>query len=50
MPTTITAGVRMYSIFSASPVMYPAHGPIDVRAKEYAPPAWGRAGDISAIE
>ena len=49
IPTTITAGVRMYSMDSASPVMKPPHGPIAVRAKEYAPPVCGSAGDISAI-
>src|SRR5947209_83425 len=38
----------MYSMFSAIPVMYPHHGPSAVRAKEYAPPACGMAGDISA--
>ena len=50
MPTTITAGVSMYSMFSASPVMKPPHGPIDVRPNEYAPPVCGSAGDISAME
>src|SRR5687767_458765 len=39
-----------YSIVSATPVVKPPHGPIAERAKEYAPPVWGRAGDISAIE
>ena len=34
MPTTITAGVRMYSMFSASPVTYAPHGPMAERAKE----------------
>ena len=50
MPTTMVAGVKMYSIFSASPVTYPAHGPMEVRANEYAPPVCGSAGDISAME
>jgi hypothetical protein len=36
-------------MFSASPVMNPPHGPMDDRAKEYAPPVCGRAGDISAM-
>ncbi len=49
MPTTITAGVRMYSMFSARPVTYAPHGPIADRAKLYAPPACGSAGDISAM-
>ena len=48
-PTT-TAGVMTYSAFSASPVRNPPHGPIADRAKEYAPPVCGSAGDISAIE
>ena len=48
-PTT-TAGVITYSMFSASPVRNPPHGPIAERANEYAPPVCGRAGDISAIE
>jgi hypothetical protein len=34
MKNTITAGVSTNSIFSAMPVTYPAHGPIEVRAKE----------------
>ena len=34
----MTAGVRMYSILSASPVTMPPHGPIALRAKEYAAP------------
>ena len=38
MATTMVAGVNMYSIFSARPVRYPPHGPMAVRAKEYAPP------------
>src|SRR5918994_1855154 len=50
MPTTITAGVTTYSIVSATPVVKPPHGPIAERAKEYAPPVWGKAGDISEIE
>ncbi len=50
MPTTITAGVSTYSMFSASPVTYAPQGPIAERANEYAPPVWGRAGDISAME
>ena len=40
----------MYSMFSASPVIYPPHGPMAVLANEYAPPVCGNAGDISAIE
>ncbi len=48
MPTTMVAGVKMYSIFSASPVMYPPHGPMLARAKEYAPPVCGRAAESSA--
>jgi hypothetical protein len=47
-PTT-TAGVMTYSMFSARPVMNPPHGPIAERANEYAPPVWGRAGDISEM-
>ena len=47
-PTT-TAGVMTYSMFSARPVMNPPHGPMAERANEYAPPVWGRAGDISAM-
>ena len=47
-PTT-TAGVMTYSMFSASPVMNPPQGPRAERANEYAPPVWGRAGDISAM-
>ena len=50
MPTTMVAGVRMYSMFSAKPVMYPPQGPMAVRANEYAPPVCGNAGDISAME
>jgi hypothetical protein len=50
MAPTTTAGVMTYSIFSASPVTNPPHGPMADRANEYAPPVWGRAGDISAIE
>ena len=48
-PTT-TAGVMTYSMFSASPVMNPPHGPIADRANEYAPPVCGSAGDISAMQ
>ena len=47
-PTT-TAGVMTYSMFSARPVMNPPQGPIAERANEYAPPVWGRAGDISEM-
>ena len=43
IPTTIVAGVRIYSIFSASPVTYPPHGPMAVRANEYVPPVCGSA-------
>jgi len=50
MPTTMTAGVTTYSMVSATPVVNPPHGPIAERANEYAPPVWGSAGDISAIE
>src|SRR5205814_913624 len=39
MKYTITAGVRMYSIDSASPVTSPPHGPIALRAEEDAAPA-----------
>src|ERR671918_298989 len=46
----MTAGVTTYSIVSATPVVKPPHGPIAERPNEYAPPVWGRAGDISAIE
>jgi hypothetical protein len=46
---TTTAGVMTYSMFSASPVMKPPHGPIADRANEYAPPVCGSAGDISAM-
>ena len=49
MPTTMTAGVNTYSIFSASPVMYAPQGPIAERAKEYAPPVCGSAAAISAM-
>ena len=48
--TTTTAGVTTYSRFSARPVMNPPQGPIADRPNEYAPPVWGSAGDISAIE
>jgi len=48
MKNTITAGVRMYSMLSASPVNIPPHGPIALRANEYAAPVCGSAGDISA--
>ncbi len=34
MKNTITAGVRMYSMLSASPVTMPPHGPIALRANE----------------
>jgi hypothetical protein len=34
MKNTITAGVRMYSMLSASPVNMPPHGPSALRAKE----------------
>ena len=34
MKYTITAGVSTYSMFSATPVMKPPHGPKAVRAKE----------------
>ena len=44
----MTAGVNTNSIFSTSPVKKPPQGPIDERAKEYAPPVCGNAGDISA--
>ncbi len=47
---TTTAGVMTYSMFSASPVLKPPHGPIADRANEYAPPVCGSAGAISAIE
>ncbi len=50
MKNTITAGVRMYSMLSARPVTMPPHGPIALRANEYAAPVWGSAGDISASE
>src|SRR5688572_31433893 len=50
MENTITAGVITYSMLSASPVMKPPQGPIVLRAKEYAPPVCGSAGDISASE
>ncbi len=48
MKNTITAGVRMYSMLSASPVTMPPHGPMALRANEYAAPVCGSAGDISA--
>ena len=48
MKNTMTAGVMMYSMLSARPVMKPPHGPIALRANEYAPPVCGSAGDISA--
>src|SRR5690349_12552984 len=41
MKNTITAGVRMYSMLSASPVNMPPQGPIALRAKEYAAPVCG---------
>ena len=50
MKNTTTAGVSTYSMFSATPVTKPPHGPIDERANEYAPPVCGSAGDISASE
>src|SRR4029077_16626433 len=50
MAPTTTAGVITYSAFSARPVRNPPHGPIVLRAKEYAPPVCGSAGDISASE
>ena len=34
MALTTTAGVITYSMFSASPVMKPPHGPMAERAKE----------------
>ena len=34
MKNTMTAGVMMYSMLSASPVMNPPHGPIALRANE----------------
>jgi hypothetical protein len=37
MALTTTAGVITYSMFSASPVMNPPHGPIAERAKAGAP-------------
>jgi hypothetical protein len=48
MKKTITHGVRMYSMLSASPVTMPPHGPMALRANEYAAPVCGSAGDISA--
>src|SRR5437870_4084795 len=48
MKYTMTAGVRMYSMLSASPVTMPPQGPIALRANEYAAPVCGNAGDISA--
>src|SRR5262245_22763799 len=50
MKNTITAGVITYSMLSARPVTKPPHGPIVLRANEYAPPVCGSAGDISASE
>jgi len=49
MKNTMTAGVSMYSMLSASPVMIPPQGPSALRANEYAAPVWGSAGDISAM-
>ena len=49
MKNTITAGVRMYSMLSASPVTIPPQGPSALRANEYAAPVCGSAGDISAM-
>ena len=49
MKVTITAGVTMYSMLSATPVMKPPQGPIEERAKEYAPPVCGSAAAISAM-
>ena len=34
MKNTMTAGVMMYSMLSANPVMNPPQGPIALRAKE----------------
>ena len=48
MKNTMTAGVRMYSMLSASPVNMPPQGPMALRANEYAAPVCGSAGDISA--
>ena len=48
MKNTMTAGVRMYSMLSARPVNMPPQGPMALRAKEYAAPVCGSAGDISA--